>query len=82
MMGVGQTAMTRVRNDVLRLLAELSECYPEWRFGQLVANVAGWTRLHFISSEDGARSLARRGSGGSPGCPSPPRPEATALADD
>jgi hypothetical protein len=36
--------MTPVRQEVLRLLAEMSTCYPEWRFGQLVANVALWAR--------------------------------------
>jgi hypothetical protein len=36
--------MTAVREKVLRLLAEMSERYPEWRMGQLVANVAGWAR--------------------------------------
>jgi hypothetical protein len=36
--------MTRVREKVLRLLAEMSERYPEWRMGQLVANVAAWAR--------------------------------------
>jgi hypothetical protein len=36
--------MTAVREKVLRLLAEMSERYPEWRLGQLVANVAGWAR--------------------------------------
>jgi hypothetical protein len=36
--------MTLVREKVLRLLAQMSERYPEWRLGQLVANVAGWAR--------------------------------------
>ena len=30
----------QVRNDILRTLAELSECCPEGRFGQLVANLS------------------------------------------
>ena len=29
-----------LRSDLLRTLAELSAAFPEWRFGQLVANVA------------------------------------------
>jgi hypothetical protein len=29
-------------DDLLDLLAELRQRYPAWRFGQLVANVAGW----------------------------------------
>jgi hypothetical protein len=36
--------MTAVREKVLRLLAQMSERYPEWRLGQLVANVAAWAR--------------------------------------
>jgi hypothetical protein len=36
--------MTAVRNRVLQLLAQMSERYPEWRFGQLVANAAMWAR--------------------------------------
>ena len=36
--------MTQVRQEVLRLLADVSEQYPEWRFGQLLANVAMWAR--------------------------------------
>jgi hypothetical protein len=31
---------TQIRQDVLRTLAELSECCPEVRFGQLVANLS------------------------------------------
>ena len=36
--------MNAVRQEVFRLLAELSERYPEWRLGQLVANVTAWAR--------------------------------------
>lgn len=36
--------MSPVRDQLLRLLAEMSALYPEWRFGQLVANVAMWAR--------------------------------------
>jgi hypothetical protein len=32
--------MTKTRQEILRLLEELSGLYPEWRFGQMVANVA------------------------------------------
>jgi hypothetical protein len=31
---------TQVRQDVLRILAELSECCPEVRFGRLIANLS------------------------------------------
>jgi hypothetical protein len=34
--------MTTTRQELLDALAELSERYPEWRFGQMVANVAFW----------------------------------------
>jgi hypothetical protein len=29
-----------VRQDVLNALAELSAAFPEWRFGQMIANLA------------------------------------------
>ena len=31
---------TQVRKDILHLLAELSQCCPEVRFGQLIANLS------------------------------------------
>jgi hypothetical protein len=31
-----------IRTDLLDVLADLSSRYPEWRFGQLVSNIAGW----------------------------------------
>jgi len=36
--------MTAVRKEILRALEEMSERYPEWRFGQLVANVSYWAK--------------------------------------
>jgi hypothetical protein len=36
--------MSPVREKVLLLLAQMSERYPGWRLGQLVANVASWAR--------------------------------------
>ena len=36
--------MTPVREELLHLLEELSNRYPDWRFGQLVANVSYWAR--------------------------------------
>jgi hypothetical protein len=36
--------MTPVRKEVLRLLATMSERYPEWRLGQMVANITLWAR--------------------------------------
>ena len=34
--------MTQERTALLQALAELCERYPNWRLGQLAANVAGW----------------------------------------
>jgi len=31
------------RSELLVALTELSRRYPNWRLGQLIANVAGWT---------------------------------------
>lgn len=28
--------------DLLNVLAELRRRYPAWRFGQMIANIAGW----------------------------------------
>ncbi len=36
--------MNPVRHQVLRVLSQMSERYPEWRLGQLVANIALWAR--------------------------------------
>jgi hypothetical protein len=36
--------MTPVRHEILRALEDLSNRYPDWRFGQLVANVSYWAR--------------------------------------
>ena len=36
--------MNPVRKEILRALEELGDCYPEWRFGQLVANVSYWAK--------------------------------------
>jgi hypothetical protein len=36
--------MTPIRRDILQGLEELTQLYPEWRFGQLVANVAYWSK--------------------------------------
>jgi hypothetical protein len=34
--------MEAVKQQLSAVLNELCEEYPEWRFGQLVANVAAW----------------------------------------
>jgi hypothetical protein len=36
--------MTPIRQEVLRVVEELSERYPDMRFGQLVANFASLAR--------------------------------------
>jgi hypothetical protein len=32
----------QLRADLLAAIARLGERYPNWRLGQLIANVAGW----------------------------------------
>jgi hypothetical protein len=34
--------MTPTRQEILDELAKMSERYPNWRFGQMVANVSFW----------------------------------------
>ena len=40
------------RADLLATIAELCRRYPDWRFGQLVANVAGWADQEIWDVED------------------------------
>jgi hypothetical protein len=40
------------RADLLASIAELSRRYPNWRLGQLVANVAGWADREIWDVED------------------------------
>lgn len=40
------------RADLLATVAELCERYPDWRLGQLVANVAGWADQEIWDVED------------------------------
>jgi hypothetical protein len=40
------------RADLLATIARLCERYPNWRFGQLIANVAGWTDQEIWNVED------------------------------
>lgn len=44
--------MTADRSKLFAALAELSRKYPHWRFGQLVANVAGWADTEAWDVED------------------------------
>jgi hypothetical protein len=49
------------RSELLRALAELARRYPDWRFGQLVSNVAGWTDVDVWEVEDEELLAAARG---------------------
>ncbi len=40
------------RADLLQAMAELCQRYPDWRFGQLISNVAGWTDQEIWDVED------------------------------
>jgi hypothetical protein len=40
------------RADLLEAIAELCRRYPNWRLGQLVANVAGWADQEIWDVED------------------------------
>ena len=40
------------RAELLATIAELCRRYPDWRFGQLVANVAGWADQEIWDVED------------------------------
>ena len=43
----------REHSELMAALTELSERYPNWRFGQLIANVAGWADRETWDVEDG-----------------------------
>ena len=36
--------MTTERKEILKALAEMSDRYPDWRFGQMVANISFWAK--------------------------------------
>ncbi len=40
------------RAELLATIAELFQRYPDWRLGQLVANVAGWADQEIWDIED------------------------------
>lgn len=42
--------MTSTRETLIKVIIQLSEIYPEMRFGQLVVNVAGWARGPVVSA--------------------------------
>ena len=39
-------------DELLAIIAELRRKYPEWRLGQLMANVAGWADEDIWDVED------------------------------
>jgi hypothetical protein len=40
------------RADLLATISELCQRYPDWRLGQLIANVAGWSDQEIWDVED------------------------------
>ena len=42
----------QLRADLLAAIAELCQRYPDWRLGQLIANVAGWADQEIWDVED------------------------------
>jgi hypothetical protein len=44
--------ISRNRVELLAAIAELCQRYPDWRLGQLVANVAGWADQEIWDVED------------------------------
>jgi hypothetical protein len=40
------------RAELLAAMAELCARYPDWRFGQLISNVAGWADQEIWDVED------------------------------
>ncbi|HYV38626.1 MAG TPA: hypothetical protein VE988_23275 [Gemmataceae bacterium] len=44
--------ISKQRADLLAAITELCQRYPNWRFGQLVANVAGWADQEIWDVED------------------------------
>lgn len=43
---------TQSRAELLAAFADLCRRYPNWRFGQLIANVAGWADQEIWDVED------------------------------
>jgi hypothetical protein len=41
-----------IREDLFSAIAELGKRYPQWRVGQLIANVAGWVNADVWDVED------------------------------
>ncbi|CAN5524503.1 hypothetical protein BH11PLA2_BH11PLA2_22040 [soil metagenome] len=43
---------TEIKTEAIEALIELSQRYPHWRLGQLLANVAGWADRSVWDLED------------------------------
>jgi hypothetical protein len=43
---------TQPRVELLAVISTLGQRYPDWRLGQLVANVAGWSDKEIWEIED------------------------------
>jgi hypothetical protein len=43
---------TQQQTDLLAAIAQLLQRYPDWRLGQLIANVAGWADREIWDVED------------------------------
>jgi 1-deoxy-D-xylulose 5-phosphate reductoisomerase len=48
------------RSELFETLAELARRHPDWRMGQLVANVAEWANQGVWDVEDGSLLAAAR----------------------
>jgi hypothetical protein len=62
------------QSELMFALAELSRRYPDWRFGQLVANVSGWADREIWDIEDeqllaAARAHLEQAGNGEPKAP-------------
>jgi hypothetical protein len=51
---------TETRDELTDVLRELSRRVPDWRMGQLVANVAGWADRDVWDVEDAELLVAAR----------------------
>lgn len=43
---------TKNRSELLSVIDQMCERYPNWRFGQLIANLAGWADQNIWDIED------------------------------
>jgi hypothetical protein len=43
---------SQTRTELMRAMEELGSLYPQWRMGQLIANIAGWADQEIWDVED------------------------------